>query len=191
MNKKFDYRGQTFDGLFAYLRKKSLIDSVGILRDSFVTVKINAYCLATGYYGSDVGVLIDGNEKSSWINKDGEGRTYLIIDLKMINFLVSGMIFYTSCNVPEQLMIEGSQDNSQYEFLTNQTDLKDYSPNYFNIKAKKPYRYIRIRQISSINSVRFHASELELFGTLNPSMCSNNNRHQRNCGIISKIFSAY
>ena len=172
MNKKFIYKGKVYDGLFTYLKKNSLTDQFKLIRDSYQAITTDDFCHTSGYYGADVNTLIDGNEKSSWINKDGIDKMYLIIDLKIIHFKISGMIFYSSCNVPDTLIIEGSFDNSKYEFISNQTNIEDFTPNYFKLKPKKPYRYIKLRQNFvkvEPSNLKLHISELELFGTLNPS----------------------
>ena len=170
MYKVFRHLNDDFKGLFSFIRENKMNSSVKVNGpESYV----GSYCAAGGIYAKPLECLIDGDLKSSWSNKvAGKEYEYFIIELVSSNFKLSGITLRTPCHYPATVKIDVSENGDIYQNLMNVTDLADYTTKYYPKKTAKAYRFFKFSSEFTAEDhsyYRFHMSEVEFFGVLNPN----------------------
>lgn len=166
-NIKFVHLSNDLDGLFAYIRRNSFTKNITVSGPPSYT---GGYCnqyLTAGPHSC----IIDGSTTTSWANIDFyKENMYIVIDLGINKFRISGITFSIPCHHAHTIIIEGSNDGTSYDFVCNKTGFSDGKTSYFSCISKKSYRFFKLSQNYIENSpevYRFHISEVELFGILN------------------------
>ena len=173
MNKIFSYKVNDSPGLFYFIREHQDIYHVDLLSPKpFYTE--NQFC-KEGVSGSDASALIDGKNTTAWANKQcSKEYQYIIVDLKQIKFKLTNVVVETVCACPHTVTISGSNDNSSsFRYIGHGSEFNDYERTRIRAPASRTFRFIKISQNyqkKNENEVRFHLSEIEFFGILNPKI---------------------
>ena len=172
----FKYENNRFSGLFKYVRS-SAQDTVKIYSPKSHVTYEGEYC--KNYTGKEAIAIIDGNETTAWANADVKSEnTFFIIDLGIGSFLIESFDLRTTCNPPKEVEVLGSNDNLTFNHICTVYDMTN-SYQFFHQQCNsyfRSYRYFKFWQNTSvIGTNRFHLSELEFYGILNPS--SNTCKH--------------
>ena len=188
----FSYQNENLTGLFDYVRKSAQNTVVLYSFASHIT-KENEYC--SKYIGKEASSLIDGDLHTAWANSETNttDNQYFIVDLGIGSFLLDSIDFSTTCNAPDTIKILGSNNNKSFHPICTINDMHENDQIYHRTCKSyyNSYRYFKFQQTESvIGKNRFHLSEIEFYGILNPiiNSCQYNNIYSIRLSLCCQVF---
>ena len=164
----FKYGNIPFNGLFNYTRSNP--DQYHISVNSPRPYMGSGYCYKL--VGKEASGIIDGDFETAWANLYYDKQnTHFIINLGNNSFTLHSFDFSTTCNPPKEVEILGSNDNQTFYHICNVSDMiKEYQVFHRDCNSNmRSYKIFKIQQHTAVNNDgRFHLSEIEFYGILNP-----------------------
>ena len=129
----------------------------------------NYYC-ENHVVGLDLPCVIDGNASTAYaenVENNYEHEQKMVIQFLHSPVYINTLYYSTLCAPPKDLLIQGSNDNINWEVIANHNaPLQRNSKNVIKCYKKKHFSYIKLSQTKNVdNFYRMHLVELEIYGT--------------------------